>query len=169
MQADDAFNYGAIGVVIGHEMTHGFDDQGRQFDKDGNLKNWWTEADAKKFNERAKVMSDFYDSIYVAPGVHANGKFTLGETLADFGGLQIAYQAFKEATAAARPISASSWLTPSSGRATSAMRRSCVVRRPIRTRWASGASTANCRRSTPGIRLSASPKAARCLSRKRSG
>ena len=99
MQADDAFNYGAIGVVIGHEMTHGFDDQGRQFDKDGNLKNWWTEADAKKFNERAKVMSDFYDSIYVAPGVHANGKFTLGETLADFGGLQIAYQAFKEATA----------------------------------------------------------------------
>ena len=99
MQADDAFNYGAIGVVIGHEMTHGFDDQGRQFDKDGNLKNWWTEADGVKFNERAKVMSDFYDSIYVAPGVHANGKFTLGETLADFGGLQIAYQAFKEATA----------------------------------------------------------------------
>ena len=99
MQADDAFNYGAIGVVIGHEMTHGFDDQGRQFDKDGNLKNWWTEADGVKFNERAKVMSDFYDSIYVAPGVHANGKFTLGETLADFGGLQISYQAFKEATA----------------------------------------------------------------------
>lgn len=99
MNADDAFNYGAIGVVIGHEMTHGFDDQGRQFDKDGNLKNWWTASDAEKFKERAKVMSDFYDSIQVAPGVYANGKFTLGETLADYGGLQISYQAFKNATA----------------------------------------------------------------------
>ena len=82
MNADDAFNYGAIGVVIGHEMTHGFDDQGRQFDKDGNLKDWWTASDAEKFQERAKVMSDFFDNIEVAPGVHANGKFTLGETLA---------------------------------------------------------------------------------------
>ncbi len=99
MNADDAFNYGAIGVVIGHEMTHGFDDQGRQFDKDGNLKNWWTDTDAEKFNERAKVMSDFFDNILVAPDVHANGKFTLGETLADYGGLQISYQAFKNATA----------------------------------------------------------------------
>lgn len=99
MNADDAFNYGAIGVVIGHEMTHGFDDQGRQFDKDGNLKDWWTASDAEKFQERAKVMSDFFDNIEVAPGVHANGKFTLGETLADYGGLQISYQAFKNATA----------------------------------------------------------------------
>ena len=99
MNADDAFNYGAIGVVIGHEMTHGFDDQGRQFDKDGNLKDWWTASDAEKFQERAKVMSDFFDNIEVAPGVHANGKFTLGETLADYGGLQISYQAFKNAIA----------------------------------------------------------------------
>jgi len=99
MKADDAFNYGAIGVVIGHEMTHGFDDQGRQYDKDGNLKDWWTAEDGKKFDLRAKVMSDFFDSIYVAPGVHGNGKFTLGENIADHGGLQISYQAFKKATA----------------------------------------------------------------------
>ncbi len=97
--ADDAFNYGAIGVVIGHEMTHGFDDQGRQFDKDGNLNDWWTPTDAEKFKTKAAVMSDFFDSIEVAPGVHANGKFTLGETLADYGGLQISWQAYKNATA----------------------------------------------------------------------
>lgn len=99
MNADDAFNYGAIGVVIGHEMTHGFDDQGRQYDKDGNLKDWWTEEDAKNFESRAAVMANFFDSIQVAPGVHANGKFTLGENIADHGGLQVAYQAFKNATA----------------------------------------------------------------------
>ena len=98
-KADAAFNYGAIGVVIGHEMTHGFDDQGRQYDADGNLHDWWTASDAEKFQERAKVMSDFFDNIEVAPGVHANGKFTLGETLADYGGLQISYQAFKNAIA----------------------------------------------------------------------
>ncbi|MDR2650752.1 MAG: M13 family metallopeptidase [Prevotellaceae bacterium] len=98
MNADDAFNYGAIGVVIGHEMTHGFDDAGRQFDKDGNLKDWWTTEDARRFEERAKVMSDYFDSIYVAPEVHANGRFTLGENIADYGGLRIAYQAYKLAT-----------------------------------------------------------------------
>ena len=98
MKADDAFNYGAIGVVIGHEMTHGFDDQGCQFDKDGNLKNWWTENDKKQFDARAKVMADFFDAIEVASGVHANGKFTLGENIADHGGLQVSYQAFKTAT-----------------------------------------------------------------------
>ncbi|KAA6339955.1 Neutral endopeptidase [termite gut metagenome] len=96
--ADDAFNYGAIGVVIGHEMTHGFDDQGRQYDKEGNLKDWWTAEDAKQFEERAKVMVDFFDSIQVAPNVYANGKLTLGENIADYGGLQISYQAFKKAT-----------------------------------------------------------------------
>lgn len=89
MNADDAMNYGAIGVVIGHEMTHGFDDQGRQYDKDGNLKDWWTEEDAKKFEERAQVMVNFFDSIEVAPGVHANGELTLGENIADHGGLQV--------------------------------------------------------------------------------
>lgn len=98
MNADDAFNYGAIGVVIGHEMTHGFDDQGRQFDKDGNMKDWWTADDAKRFNERAQVMVDFFDKIEVAPGVHANGKFTLGENIADYGGLQVSYHAFQHAT-----------------------------------------------------------------------
>jgi len=98
MKADDAFNYGAIGVVIGHEMTHGFDDQGCQFDKDGNLKNWWTAEDKKQFDKRAKVMSDYFDSIVVAPGVHGNGKLTLGENIADHGGLQVSFQAFKYAT-----------------------------------------------------------------------
>ena len=98
MNADDAFNYGAIGVVIGHEMTHGFDDQGCQFDKDGNLKNWWTDQDKKQFDERAKVMADYFDAVEVAPGVHGNGKFTLGENIADHGGLQVSYQAFKTAT-----------------------------------------------------------------------
>jgi len=94
MSADDAFNYGAIGVVIGHEMTHGFDDQGCLYDKDGNLHNWWTDEDKARFDERTAVMRDYFDRIEVAPGVHANGSFTLGENIADHGGLQISYQAF---------------------------------------------------------------------------
>ncbi|MBR1929842.1 MAG: M13 family metallopeptidase [Paludibacteraceae bacterium] len=98
MEADDAFNYGAIGVVIGHEMTHGFDDQGAQFDKDGNLQNWWTQEDKEKFQARTKVMADFFDNIEVAPGVYGNGKLTLGENIADHGGLQVSFQAFKNAT-----------------------------------------------------------------------
>ena len=111
MQADDAFNYGAIGLVIGHEMTHGFDDQGRQYDKDGNLKDWWTAEDAERFNQRAQVMVNFFDSIQVAPGVHANGRQTLGENIADYGGLQVAYQAFKTATKDA-PLATVDGLTP---------------------------------------------------------
>lgn len=95
MTAGDAFNYGAIGSVIGHEMTHGFDDQGRKFDRDGNLKDWWTNADTTAFDARASVMRDFFDKIEVAPGVHANGEFTLGENLADYGGLTIAFTAYK--------------------------------------------------------------------------
>ena len=98
MNEDDAFNYGAIGVVIGHEMTHGFDDQGRQFDKDGNFANWWTDEDAAKFNERTQVIVDFFDKIEVLPGLNANGKLTLGENIADHGGLMISMQAFKNAT-----------------------------------------------------------------------
>ena len=98
MNADDAFNYGAIGVVIGHEMTHGFDDQGRQFDKDGNLNDWWTPEDAERFNKRAQVMVNFFDSIQVLPGLYANGSLTLGENIADHGGLQVSFQAFKNAT-----------------------------------------------------------------------
>lgn len=96
MSADDAFNYGAIGVVIGHEMTHGFDDQGCQFDKDGNLNNWWTEADKAAFEARTKVVEEYFNGIEVAPGVHANGAFTLGENIADHGGLQVSYQAFNK-------------------------------------------------------------------------
>ena len=96
MSADDAFNYGAIGVVIGHEMTHGFDDQGAQFDKEGNLNNWWTDEDKSKFDSQTKAMADFFSAIEVAPGVHANGEFTLGENIADHGGLQISYQAFSK-------------------------------------------------------------------------
>jgi Predicted metalloendopeptidase len=111
MNADDAFNYGAIGVVIGHEMTHGFDDQGRQYDKDGNLKDWWTAEDAKNFETRAAVMANFFDNIEVAPGVHANGKFTLGENIADHGGLQISFQAFENATANA-PLESIDGFTP---------------------------------------------------------
>ena len=94
MSADDAFNYGAIGVVIGHEMTHGFDDQGCHFDKDGNMINWWTEEDKKAFDARTKVMEEAFNRIEVAPGVHANGAFTLGENIADHGGLQVSYLAF---------------------------------------------------------------------------
>ena len=98
MSADDAFNYGAIGVVIGHEMTHGFDDQGAKYDKNGNLSQWWTEEDTKRFNERIQVMREFHDSIEVLPGLHANGSLTLGENMADHGGLMVAFQAFKNAT-----------------------------------------------------------------------
>ncbi len=94
MSADDAFNYGAIGVVIGHEMTHGFDDQGCQFDKEGNMVNWWTAEDKASFDARTKVMEEAFNRIEVAPGVHANGAFTLGENIADHGGLQVAYLAF---------------------------------------------------------------------------
>lgn len=98
MEADDAANYGAIGVVIGHEMTHGFDDQGRQFDKDGNLTDWWAPGDADRFKERAQVMVDFFNKIEVLPGLQANGELTLGENLADHGGLSVAYLAFQNAT-----------------------------------------------------------------------
>ncbi|NPD93164.1 M13 family metallopeptidase [Xylanibacter muris] len=97
-QADDAFNYGAIGVVIGHEMTHGFDDQGRHYDKNGNMHDWWTEEDGNKFNKRADLYADFFSNINVLPDLKANGRFTLGENLADHGGLQVAYHALKNAT-----------------------------------------------------------------------
>jgi len=93
--ADDAINYGAIGAVIGHEMTHGFDDQGRQYDKDGNLKDWWVKTDADQFKQRVQVMIDQYNKFTVLDTVHVNGSLTQGENLADIGGLSIAYQAFK--------------------------------------------------------------------------
>ncbi len=109
--ADDAFNYGAIGVVIGHEMTHGFDDQGRHYDKDGNMKDWWTETDGKNFEKKANMYADYFSNIKVLPDLNANGKFTLGENLADHGGLQVAYFAYKTATKDA-PLSAIDGLTP---------------------------------------------------------
>ena len=93
--ADDAINYGGIGMVIGHEMTHGFDDQGAQYDKDGNLKNWWTKDDETKFKARGKAVVDLYNTFTVLDSVHVNGQLTLGENIADIGGIAIAYQAFK--------------------------------------------------------------------------
>ena len=93
--ADDACNYGAIGVVIGHEMTHGFDDQGRNFDHNGNMVDWWTAEDAAKFQELANKLGAQYSAEVVADGVHANGNFTMGENIADHGGLRVAYSAFK--------------------------------------------------------------------------
>ena len=96
---DDAVNYGGIGVVIGHEMTHGFDDQGRKFDGDGNLNDWWTEDDAKAFDARAQKVVDEFNGFEVLPGLHVNGQLTLGENLADLGGVNIAYEALQRALA----------------------------------------------------------------------
>ena len=97
MNADDAVNYGAIGVVIGHEMTHGFDDQGRQYDKTGNVNDWWTEEDSKNFVNQAQVLVDHFNGIEVLPGLHANGQFTLGENIADNGGLNTSFVALQHA------------------------------------------------------------------------
>ena len=98
---DDAANYGDMGSTVGHELTHGFDDEGRQYDKDGNLKNWWTKDDETKFNERADCMVKQYDAIEAVPGVHLNGKLTLGENLADLGGLWLAWLAWLDKAHAA--------------------------------------------------------------------
>ncbi len=96
--ADDAVNYGAMGAVIGHEMTHGFDDEGRQYDKDGNLKDWWTKDDATKYNaEAAKVVKQFDGYTVIDSSTHVNGQLTLGENIADFGGLTVAYAAMEKA------------------------------------------------------------------------
>ncbi|WP_300130585.1 M13 family metallopeptidase [Duncaniella sp.] len=97
--ASDAENYGGIGVVIGHEMTHGFDDQGRNFDANGNMVDWWTPEDAAKFTEKTKALIAQFDEVEVLPGVHANGQYTLGENIADQGGLRIAMTAFLDAQA----------------------------------------------------------------------
>jgi len=94
-EADDAVNYGAIGAVIGHEITHGFDDQGRQFDAKGNLTDWWTEADGKNFEGRAKCIVDQYSEFTIDGGKKVNGELVQGEAIADIGGLKIAYAAYK--------------------------------------------------------------------------
>jgi len=98
---DDAANYGDMGSTVGHELTHGFDDEGRQYDKDGNLKDWWTADDEKKFTDRAECMVKQYDAIEAVPGVHLNGKLTLGENLADLGGLWLAWKAWLDIAQAA--------------------------------------------------------------------
>jgi putative endopeptidase len=98
---DDAANYGDMGSTVGHELTHGFDDEGRQFDSAGNLKDWWTKEDEQKFNDRAECMVKQYDAIEAVPGVHLNGKLTLGENLADLGGLWLAWMAWQEKAQAA--------------------------------------------------------------------
>jgi len=97
MNADDAVNYGAIGVVIGHEMTHGFDDKGRQYDKDGNLNDWWLAEDADNFSMRSQVLVDYFNNIEVYPKLFADGTFTLGENIADNGGVQVSYVALQKA------------------------------------------------------------------------
>jgi putative endopeptidase len=99
VEMDDAVNYGAIGVVIGHEITHGYDDQGRKYDADGNLNDWWTDADAKDFEARAQKVVDQYNAYEALPGLHVNGKLTLGENIADLGGCSIAYEALQRALA----------------------------------------------------------------------
>jgi putative endopeptidase len=109
--ADDAVNYGAIGAVIGHEMTHGFDDQGRQFDAQGNLTDWWTPSDASAFSAKAKCIVDQFDAYEPAPGAHENGKLVQGEAIADLGGLTIAYKAF-ERTAQAKAHKSLDGYTP---------------------------------------------------------
>jgi len=110
-KADDAVNYGGIGAVIGHEMTHGFDDQGRQYDSKGNLRDWWTKEDGDKFNAKAAMVGKQYDAFSPLDSVHVNGKLTMGENLADLGGLTIAYQAFQK-TAEAKSTQSIDGFTP---------------------------------------------------------
>jgi len=93
--ADDAVNYGAIGMAIGHEMTHGFDDQGRNFDKDGNMIDWWTPSDSEEFAQRTKLLVEQYNGFIALDDVHVNGELSLGENIADFGGLTVALEAYK--------------------------------------------------------------------------
>lgn len=100
LEMDDAVNYGATGATIGHEMTHGYDNEGRQYDAEGNLRDWWAKSDVKQFNDRSAKLVKQYDAIYPLPGLHINGKLTLAENIADLGGLSIAYEALERALAA---------------------------------------------------------------------
>lgn len=112
MQAVDAVNYGAIGVVIGHEISHGFDDQGAQFDAQGRLKNWWTAADLKKFQERGQCVVKQFENYFIEPGVHHNGKLVLGESIGDLAGAKIAYRAFHISRRGKPPAPAIDGFTP---------------------------------------------------------
>jgi putative endopeptidase len=109
--ADDASNYGGIGAVIGHEMTHGFDDQGRKFDAQGNLRDWWTPEDEKNFNERAQCVKKQLESYKVQGDLHENGDLVLGESIADLGGLNIAYRALEKDLGDNRPPSIGGFTT----------------------------------------------------------
>lgn len=112
MQAVDAVNYGAIGVVIGHEISHGFDDQGAQFDAQGRLKDWWTDADLKKFQERGQCVVKQFDNYFIEPGVHHNGKLVLGESIGDLAGAKIAYRAFHISQRGKQPAPTIDGFTP---------------------------------------------------------
>jgi endothelin-converting enzyme/putative endopeptidase len=112
MQAVDAVNYGAIGVVIGHEISHGFDDQGAQFDAQGRLQNWWTDADLKKFQERGQCVVKQFEGYFIEPGVHHNGKLVLGESIGDLAGAKIAYRAFHIAQRGKPPAPTIDGFTP---------------------------------------------------------
>jgi putative endopeptidase len=94
-KADDAVNYGGIGAVIGHEMSHGFDDSGSKYDADGTLRNWWTEADKTKFEAKTVALVKQFDEYTILDTIHVNGKLTIGENIGDLGGLNVAYEAFK--------------------------------------------------------------------------
>jgi predicted metalloendopeptidase len=96
VNADDAFNYGVMGSIIGHELTHGFDDQGSQFDADGNLKMWWTESDYKNFTDKTKLIIEQFDAFVAIDTLHVNGELTQGENIADLGGLTMAYYAYQK-------------------------------------------------------------------------
>src|SRR5207342_2616511 len=160
--ADPAINYGAAGGVIGHELTHGFDDQGRKIDADGALRDWWTADDAKAFDARAKVLAAQYSAFEPLPGVHINGELTMGENIADLGGLTLALDAY-HASLHGKPAPVIDGLTGDQ-RVMLAGRRPGAARSPttmcasrwsaIRTRPASSASTASCATSTPGTRRS---------------
>ena len=146
---DQASNLGAIGVVIGHEMTHGFDDEGRKFDAQGNLSDWWTSEDAKKFEARAACLADQYGGYEAVPGVFLNGRLTLGENTADNGGVRLATMALAELKkkpgavapdrTASRPSRGSIWASPRSGARTRPSRAGGCARRPTRTRPRAGA------------------------------
>jgi putative endopeptidase len=112
MKAVDAVNYGAIGVVIGHEISHGFDDQGAQFDAEGRLNNWWTAEDLTKFKARTQCVADQFEGYYIEPGIHHNGKLVLGESIGDLAGAKIAYLAFKKSQAGKPPAPTIDGFTP---------------------------------------------------------
>ena len=139
-KADEAFNYGAIGVVIGHEMTHGFDDQGRQYDATGNLQDWWTADDAKGFNQRADMYANFFSNIKVLPDLNGNGRFTPRSP--------------SRTRTVSLQLSASSRPTQAYGDRTSPRRRYVSASRTTHTLWANGVSTEPCHISMPGMRPS---------------